>query len=152
MKMEHHAIITVPVAASTYYFTNSLFYTLLSIFLGFLVDFDHVFDYIREEKRFNFRDMLIKSYLGDFKKLYVIFHAFEYIPVAWAISFIIKDYIFAVVFTVAYLSHMIPDQLSNNVKPFGYFFIYRLIKNFSMKETFNFPDGVEPGFIRKRQG
>jgi hypothetical protein len=151
MKMEHHALITVPVAAGTYYFTGSWFYTAISVFLGFLVDFDHVFDYIREEKRFNFKDMFIKSYLGDFKKLYVVFHAFEYIPIVWIIAFFINNYTFAIVFTVSYLAHMIPDQLTNNVKPFGYFFIYRLIKNFSMKETFYFPEGVEPGFIRKRQ-
>ena len=151
MKMEHHAIITAPVAIGTYYFTNSWFYTLLTVFLGLLVDFDHVFDYIREEKRFDFKDMFIKSYMGDFKKLYIVFHAYEYIPVAWIISFIIKDWTFGTVFTIAYLSHMLPDQFTNNTKPFGYFFIYRLMKNFSMKEQFYFPEGVEPGFIRKRQ-
>ncbi|MCX7698264.1 MAG: hypothetical protein N2114_02215 [Candidatus Goldbacteria bacterium] len=115
------------------------------------MDADHVIDYIREEKRFDFKDMFIKSYLGDFKKLYVIFHAYEYIPLAWLISFLLKDWTFGIVFTISYLSHMIPDQLANNTKPFGYFFIYRFIKKFSMKEQFYFPEGVEPGYIRKRQ-
>jgi hypothetical protein len=151
MKMEHHALVTIPVAAGTYYFTNSWFYTLVSVFLGVFVDTDHVFDYIREEKKFDFKDMFVKSYLGDFKKLYIIFHAYEYIPIAWIISFLIKDLTFGIVFTVAYLSHMLPDQFMNNTKPFGYFFIYRFIKKFSMKEQFYFPEGVEPGFIRKRQ-
>ncbi|MBP7791747.1 MAG: hypothetical protein KA120_01660 [Candidatus Goldbacteria bacterium] len=151
MKMEHHAIVTAPVAIGTYYFTHSWFYTLVSVFSGFLVDFDHVFDYIREEKRFSLKDMFVKSYLGDFKKLYIIFHAFEYVPLVWIITLFVKDYTFAVVFTISYLSHMIPDQMANNTKPFGYFLTYRIKKKFDMKELFYFPQGVEPGFIRKRQ-
>jgi hypothetical protein len=136
MKMEQHMLVTAPVAAGTWYFTHSWIYVLMTVALGVLIDFDHVFDYIREEKKFNMKGLFIKSYLGDFEYFYVIFHAWEYIPLAWIIGALINNYTFSTVFSVAYISHMLPDQLVNNVKPFGYFFTYRVMKKFEMRELF----------------
>lgn len=134
-------LVSAPIAAGTYYFTHSLIYTAMALFLGFLVDVDHVFDYIREEHKFDMKDMFIKSYRGNFEKLYVLFHAWEYIPLAWIAGAIMNNYVFSAVFTVAYASHLLPDQLMNNTKPFGYFLTYRIMKKFVMSEFFNFPGG-----------
>ena len=136
MKMEHHMITSVPVAAGVWLASHNWYYVCMSLFLGFLVDVDHVFDYIREEGRFNMRHMFEKSYEGDFHHLYVIFHAYEYIVLAWIPVFFTHNCTFSIVFTVAYLSHMIPDQLMNNVKPLGYFLTYRIYKKFVMTEIF----------------
>lgn len=136
MKLEHHAAVAVPVSAGILYFTHSWFYFLMSICLGVLIDFDHVFDYIREEKKFDFKDLFIKSYRGDFIKIYLVFHCYEYIVVAWIIGFFIKNYTFPVVFTVSYFCHMIADQFANNIRPLGYFFFYRLYNGFVMKKIF----------------
>lgn len=141
MKMEHHMMVTAPIAAGTYYFTHSWLYVAMTLFLGFLVDFDHVFDYVREEHKFDMKDMFIKSYRGDFEKLYVVFHAWEYVPLSFIAGALLDNYTFSVVFSVAYISHLLPDQLMNNTKPLGYFMTYRIIKNFKMTELFNFPKG-----------
>lgn len=133
---------SAPVAAGVWYFTHNIWYVGLSLFLGFLVDVDHVIDYIREEGKFNFRDLFVKSYRGDFRKLYVIFHGWEYILLAWAGAVIAGAPAFGVVFTVSYLVHMIPDQLMNNVKPLGYSIIYRWSKGWVMSEFFNEPKGT----------
>jgi len=141
MKMEHHLAVAAPIAAGTYYFTRSWIYTAMVIVLGVLVDFDHVFDYIREEHTFDMKDMFLKSYKGDFVHLYVIFHAWEYIPLSWLIGAAFNNYTFSIVFSIAYGAHMLADQLMNNVKPFGYFLTYRIMKKFVMTEFFYFPKG-----------
>ena len=127
---------SAPVAAGVWFFTGNIWYVALSLFLGFLVDVDHVIDYIREERKFNFKDLFVKSYKGDFEKLYVIFHGWEYIALAWAGALITGAPEFGVVFTVSYLVHMIPDQLMNNVKPLGYSILYRWSKGWVMSEFF----------------
>ena len=139
--MEHHMIVTAPIAAGTYYFTHSWLYVAMAIFLGVLIDVDHVLDYIREEGKFNMKGLFVKSYAGDFTALYVFFHAWEYIPLSWIVGAAIGNYTFSVVFSIAYGAHMLADQLMNNVKPFGYFLIYRIMKKFVMTEFFYFPKG-----------
>lgn len=136
MKMEQHIATSVPVAAGVWLATQNWYYTAMAFFLGFLIDADHVIDYIREEKKFDMKHLFEKSYKGDFNHFYVIFHAYEYIPMAWIAGFFMHNYTFSAVFTAAYLSHMIPDQLFNNVKPFGYFLTYRIYKKFVMSELF----------------
>lgn len=83
MKLEHHIAISVPVSLGVFYFTKSIFYFLFSLAIGILLDTDHIFDYIAEEKKFDLKHMFIKSYLGDFKKIYLFLHAYEYVPVAF---------------------------------------------------------------------
>ena len=136
MKMEQHMAVSAPVAAGAWFTTHNWYYVAMAFFLGFLIDVDHVFDYIREEGKFSMKDMFVKSYKGDFHHLYVIFHAYEYIPLAWLAGYLFHDFTFSIVFTVAYLSHMIPDQLMNNVRPLGYFLTYRIYKKFVMTDLF----------------
>ena len=143
MKASQHAIVALPTSISLWVLTGyNIWYLLMSLFLGFLIDVDHVWDYVREERKFDFKHMFIKSYTGDFKKLHIVFHCLEYVPIAWIIGLIIggEAVTFAAVFTIAYLSHMIPDLLSNNVHPLGYFFIFRAMKKFEMREIFHQED------------
>ncbi len=139
--------IALPVSGGILFFTHSWLYFLMSLALGVLIDFDHVFDYIREEKKFDFKDLFIKSYKGDFVKLYLIFHCYEFIIIAWIAAFFLNNYTFAIVFTIAYLAHMIPDQFANNIRPFGYFFFYRAYKKFINKKIF-YPDRNPPTSVR----
>ncbi|HDQ26318.1 MAG TPA: hypothetical protein ENN43_06210 [bacterium] len=141
MKMEHHIAVSVPVSLSIWALTGSVWYFLMSLALGFLVDADHVLDYVREEKKFDMKDMFVKSYKGDFKKLYLIFHCFEFVPLVWLAGFFTGSFEFSAVFTIAYLSHMVPDQISNNTKPWGYFFFYRMANKFKMRKIFYVPRG-----------
>ncbi len=140
MKAEHHAALAIPVSLGIWYFKASWIYFLMSLFLGIFIDADHIFDYVREEGKFNLKDLFIKSYKGDFKKLYVIFHSYEFVPIAWIIGALVGNFEFSIVFTIAYLFHMIPDSLANNVRPLGYFFIYRAFVNFDMNRVFYSPE------------
>lgn len=139
MKLEHHIAISIPVSLSVLYFTKSIFYFFFSLAVGILLDVDHIYDYVREEKRFDLKHLFIKSYLGDFKKMYLFFHAYEYVPVVFLIGFLMNNYTFPFVFSVSYLFHLLPDQFANNTKPFGYFLTYRILVKFEMKKIFNVP-------------
>lgn len=138
-------LVTAPVTAGVWYFTHSWVYAAMTVILGVLVDFDHVFDYIREEKKFDMKGMFIKSYAGDFERMYVIFHAWEYIPLSWIAGALAGNYTFSIVFSAAYFFHMLPDQLMNNVRPFGYFMTYRIMKKFVMTDIFYPPKGRRAG-------
>jgi hypothetical protein len=141
MKLEHHIAVSVPVSLGVFYFTRSIFYFLFSLAIGVLVDIDHIFDYIAEEKKFDLKHLFIKSYLGDFKKIYLFFHAYEYVPLAIFLGYYFKNMTFAFVFVISYLIHLIFDQFSNRTKPLGYFLIYRIFVKFEMKKIFNVPPG-----------
>lgn len=141
MKLEHHIAISVPVSLGVFYFTKSIFYFLFSLAIGILLDTDHIFDYIAEEKKFDLKHMFIKSYLGDFKKIYLFLHAYEYVPVAFFLGYYFNNMTFALVFSVSYLFHLIPDQFFNRTKPLGYFLIYRILVKFEMKKIFDVPPG-----------
>ncbi len=141
MKLEHHIAISTPVSLAILYFTKSYFYFFFSFCIGVLLDIDHIYDYVREEKKFDLKHLFIKSYLGDFKKMYLFFHAYEYIPIAFITGFFMNNYVFPVVFSISYLFHILPDQFSNNTKPFGYFLIYRIWVKFDMKKIFDVPPG-----------
>jgi len=141
MKFEHHAAVSVPLSAGIWYYTGNLYYFLMALFIGVFIDLDHIFDYIREEGSFDLKGLFIKSYKGDFKKLYLFLHCYEFIPLVWAISFFYGAFEFAAVFTIAYLAHMIPDQFANNTRPLGYFLIYRISVKFNNKKIFNTPKG-----------
>lgn len=141
MKLEHHAAISIPVSLGVYYFTHSFTYFLISFFVGILIDVDHVYDYIREEKRFDLKHLFIKSYLGDFKKMYLFFHAYEYIPLAFLAGYLMNNFTLPLVFSISYIFHLLSDQFSNNTKPLGYFLIYRIIVKFEMKKIFYVPPG-----------
>jgi hypothetical protein len=145
MKMEHHMLVAAPIAAGTYYFTHSWIYVAMVVFLGVLIDVDHVFDYIREEHRFDLKDLFVKSYEGDFKYFLCFFHAWEYIPLAWIAGAALNNYTFAIVFSIAYTAHLLPDQLLNNTRPPGYFLAYRIMKGFVMTEIFYPPKGRPVG-------
>ncbi len=145
--------VTAPIAAGAWFFTNSWLYAALAVLAGVMVDADHVFDYIREEKKFEMKGMFIKSYKGDFEYLYIFFHAWEYIPLSFLIGALINNYTFSIVFSIAYFAHLLPDQLLNNTRPWGYSLIYRIIQKFEMRKIFYPPKGrpVEKSKVKSKK-
>lgn len=88
---------------------------------GTLPDIDHAADYL---------------WYGLFKehRLLLPLHGYEYsLPLVlfsnqwWGMGM-------AAVLTASYLIHLLADQVENQTKPFGYFFLYRLSKRFRLEE------------------
>lgn len=109
---------------------------------GFFIDVDHLFDYF-VSYGFNFNLSCffdVCSYIEQSKKVYVLFHGWEYIAIFWLIAKWIgkrkkiKGLEWAV--SLSYFGHIFLDNFSFSHHPFSYFFIYRLLNNFSLK-SFN---------------
>ena len=110
---------------------NIIFYCLL---FGWLIDLDHLIDFIILNKKkdlFNLNLFLSGSYFQKFQKIYIFLHSYEITVLLFFSSILIEQNIFYV--ALAHFFHLIQDQILNKVKYFSYFFIYRLLNNFSIK-------------------
>jgi len=110
---------------------NIIFYCLL---FGWLIDLDHLIDFIILNKKkdlFNLNLFLSGSYFQKFQKIYIFLHSYEITVLLFFSSILIEQNIFYV--ALAHFFHLIQDQILNKVKYFSYFFMYRLLNNFSIK-------------------
>ena len=110
---------------------NIIFYCLL---FGWLIDLDHLIDFIILNKKkdlFNLNLFLSGSYFQKSQKIYIFLHSYEITFLLFFSSILIEQNIFYV--ALAHFFHLIQDQILNKVKYFSYFFMYRLLNNFSIK-------------------
>ena len=110
---------------------NIIFYCLL---FGWLIDLDHLIDFIILNKKkdlFNLNLFLSGSYFQKSQKIYIFLHSYEITVLLFFSSILIEQNIFYV--ALAHFFHLIQDQILNKVKYFSYFFMYRLLNNFSIK-------------------
>jgi len=136
MKLNQHIAISIPISIVVWLVFNSGLFTAMTFFLGCCVDVDHVFDYVREERAFSLKGLFVKSYNRDFVKLVLVFHSYEYLFIVWLVCLFWDRLDFCIVFTIGYLAHMVPDQLTNSIRPLGYFFSYRAKKHFAVNRIF----------------
>ena len=118
---------------------------LFSIFGGFFIDVDHLFDYFFAfGPRFRL-DYFLKG-LQFFKtsKLFVPLHSFEIVIIGIIFSIVIyffrkqlaiNNYLLTIifVFSLSLLFHLFFDICSNELPLKSYFFTYRLERNFDLK-------------------
>lgn len=110
---------------------NIIFFCLL---FGWLVDLDHLIDFLIINKKkdlFNFNLFISGSYFQKSQKIYIFLHSYEITLLLLISSIIVEQNIFYV--ALAHFFHLLQDQITNKVKNFSYFFIYRLLNNFSIK-------------------
>jgi hypothetical protein len=108
----------------------------LSLVFGVLVDLDHVIDYWYSEGRicFDLHTFLRTRYWRKKGRLFIFFHAFEYLPLVFLVWQALKGRKWAVAATVAMSSHVLADHLVNELRPLGYFILYRLAHGFRAEE------------------
>jgi membrane-bound metal-dependent hydrolase YbcI (DUF457 family) len=108
----------------------------LSLVFGVLVDLDHLIDYWYFKRRicFDLGEFLHSRYWEHSKRLFVLFHAFEYLPLVFFFWQAWKGRKWAVAATAAMSSHVLADHLINELKPLGYFISYRIAKRFRSDE------------------
>jgi len=105
---------------------------LLSLAFGVLVDLDHFVDYWYSEGRicFNLRTFLSTRYWQRSGRLFILFHAFEYLPLVFLFWQAYKGRKWAWAATAAMSSHVLADHFINELRPLGYFILYRLAHGF----------------------
>lgn len=104
----------------------------LSLVFGVLVDLDHFIDYWYAKRRitFDLHEFLHSRYWEGSKRLFVLFHAFEYLPLVFLLWQAWKGRTWAVAATAAMSSHVLADHFINELGPLGYFILYRAANGF----------------------
>ena len=101
-----------------------------------LVDIDHLLEYFLAEGlslKIKLNKLLSGENFEKIGKIYVIFHAWEYLLLLLIIYAITQNLLFMSLF-LGLLSHYIVDTISNEVVPLAYFITYRIKVNFDIKK------------------
>jgi len=118
---------------------------------GIYIDADHLFDYyLAFGFNFNLSYFLNSYQFSVSRKIYVPFHAWEWVVLLLALCMIlekyfrehrlkISKYVLALLLSLALgiYSHLIIDMVSNNITLPGYSIIYRVINNFNADKMSN---------------
>lgn len=109
---------------------------IISLFMGFFIDIDHLFDYFFwAGLHFNFSEFLNPAlYVHGSQKIFVFLHGWEFLIPLFYLGYRLnkKSPGTAFAILIPYMIHMAIDQFSGTRTPFSYFFIHRLINNFSI--------------------
>ena len=70
-------------------------------------------------------------------KMYLWFHAWEYLWVLWLLIYFFQLGIFWIGFAIGLTVHLVCDNFANPIRPLGYFLIYRLRHGFDKKVILN---------------
>ena len=121
-----------------YYFRERLVSILAGIAAGFLIDLDHVLEYLLVFKgRFNFQYFFEGRQFLTSEQLHLWFHAWELAPLLLIIAWLFRRQrvvkIIAVTMAFAGAVHLATDLVINQVPPKFYLLSYRASQDFQMK-------------------
>jgi len=137
-----HFFFTLLIASFWFGKTGNWLLFLPAIIFGVLIDIDHWIDYF---SFFGFKLNLKKffnpaSYIEPAKKVYILFHAWEYIlPLFFIFRFLEKNFLvpgLTGVVVSAYLVHLVFDTITITRLFKSYSLIYRWLNQFKL-EAFN---------------
>ena len=141
MKPSRHFIVSAFLAALMAAVARRPAASLLCFASGFLIDIDHIFEYIAH---YGLRDFTIEKFLnaceetrkikGDcgFRKIYLIFHGYEIAILLVLLCFYTQN-IYLVAITLGYIPHLAMDAFGNTLTARSYFLTYRAMKNFKLE-------------------
>jgi len=109
---------------------------LLSFLGAFLVDGDHMFDYLicilKTKKPFSFKRFFEANYFDETGKIFIPLHSWE-LGCGLIISYFMFSLPIFIVLGISLVIHLIVDQLTNRVKFLAYFLIWRVLNKFSVR-------------------
>ncbi|MDP2944024.1 MAG: hypothetical protein Q8N57_00385 [bacterium] len=103
---------------------------------GFLIDLDHVLEYFFTfGLHFNLNYFLTGRGFLISDRIFLVFHAWEYIPILLIVAWLLRRRknisIFLLALTFGAIVHMTSDCFLNNYPPRNYSIIYRAAKGFN---------------------
>ena len=132
MKTSHHIIASTGISLGFQAAAHSWPATLGCFLSGILIDTDHYLEYYLIRKRFPFRfkDLVDFCFDASVPKLYLIFHAYEWLFILW---FSIYFFDLGIIWTgiaIGLTTHLLLDQCFNPIKPPCYFLTFRIKNDF----------------------
>jgi len=109
--------------------------------VGVLLDIDHLFEYFTHTgMNINIKRFFHYSYQIKYKRLYLFFHAYEYLIFIALITIIAGYHPLLIAIGIGMMQHLLLDQIYNQARPMAYFISYRIKNGFSAQSFFK--DGV----------
>ena len=109
---------------------------LLALLGAFLIDGDHMFDYIvcilKTKEPFSFKRFFEANYFDETGKIFVPLHSWELAVALLALYFVSSSAVFLVLGTSIFV-HLIVDQFTNHVNLLAYFLVWRILNKFSAR-------------------
>lgn len=131
MKPLAHAVTSGVISACVGLYFKSAACAVVSFAAGTLIDIDHLLDYFTSHPfTVRLKDIYDACAETRLKKLYLVFHSYEMLIMLWVLIYAFSLSNTWKALAIGLTQHMIFDQLTNPVKGMGYFFSYRLMKNF----------------------
>ena len=120
------------------YFKNIFLGIIAGVLGGFLIDFDHILEYLLVyDWHFNLVHFFEGRQFLYSEKIHLWFHAWEYFPLLLLLAYFLRKYkklkIFLITLAIAGAVHLLSDSVINIVPPKFYTLSYRASQDFSMK-------------------
>ena len=138
MMLSGHIVASSVTSFAFYGVTKSWPATLACFLSGIFIDLDHVVDYCLIKRKWHCSFKQLKDFcLNDRQsKVYLFFHSIELLALLWAAYFYYDMDVIWLGVLVGLSVHMALDQLTNDVYPATYSFIYRLKLGFPKRIFF----------------
>lgn len=106
----------------------------IAFIVCFLLDLDHLVDYLlyikKFNKRFDFKEFLSGTYFIEWKKFITPGHSWELVLI-FMLMYAQYGYKIAIVLAVSLTTHYVVDYITNDVNRVAYFFLYRMQYGFA---------------------
>ena len=134
-----HVIISAGLSYCFYKYSGSPSATTACFLSGIFIDLDHHLEYLIAKGKipFSLKKLMHFFEYDPFPKVYLWFHAWEYLCVLWFLIYLLDLGIFWVGFALGLTVHLICDNFVNPIRPLGYFLIYRASHGFEKKAILN---------------
>src|SRR5271154_4456176 len=142
MRTLGHMITSAGVGLVTYHRYRSPKAAIATFLVGWLIDLDHVFDYVRAHgwkvSWFHFNEAAHEKYSG---KLYLPLHSYELLALFFLLFRGAHRQPYRVGISLSILLHLLLDQRCNpSRKPLTYFLAHRIRKRFDAQQILGLPD------------
>jgi hypothetical protein len=115
----------------------NIWFLIVALAFGWLVDIDHFFDYFywlkNSHTKFSLNAFLKGKYFNKCRKVYLIFHAWEWVILLLVSSFILEERSTVLLCAgLGLFAHLIQDQITNKPSYIGYSILFRIFSSFSL--------------------
>lgn len=136
MRTVGHIITSAGVSLANYHRYRSLSAALITFFVGWLIDLDHIVDYVAAHGKkiswFHFNEACHEKYSG---KLYLPLHSYELLALFFLLFRGAQRQPLRVGVTLSILTHLLLDQRCNpSRKPLTYFLTHRVRHKFDAEK------------------
>lgn len=136
MKVQHHVGISLILAIGLFTAFRSVSLSVATFLTGIFIDIDHSLDYLREYGwRFDIKFFFHSFNHTLYKKVILLFHGWEWAIILVICSIASQNQIVTGI-TIGIWTHLLCDQFTNGVSRWGYFFFFRLRRDFVVSRFF----------------